>query len=179
MAVVYKHIRLDTNEVFYIGIGRNIDRAYSKYNRTKYWHNIVDKVGYVVDIIYDALDWETACNTEIKLIKEYGRRDLNTGTLINLTNGGEGLNGLVRTKEHNAKISKSLKSKGVLPPSQKGTIRSNENKKKISDTLKGRVLSKEHCERIALASANRSDEAKKNKSEGLKRWWAERKNSKL
>ncbi len=32
MAYVYKHIRLDTNEIFYIGIGNNNDygRAYQK-----------------------------------------------------------------------------------------------------------------------------------------------------
>ena len=30
MAVVYRHIRLDKNEPFYIGIGKNIKRAYEK-----------------------------------------------------------------------------------------------------------------------------------------------------
>jgi hypothetical protein len=43
MAYVYKHIRKDTNEIFYIGIGVNINRKDSKYSRNKHWHSIVKK----------------------------------------------------------------------------------------------------------------------------------------
>ena len=32
--IVYRHIRLDKNEVFYIGIGKNLSRAFAK--RTKF-----------------------------------------------------------------------------------------------------------------------------------------------
>ena len=45
MAVVYRHIRLDKNVPFYIGIGDSINRAYNKINRTKIWKNIAKK-GY-------------------------------------------------------------------------------------------------------------------------------------
>ena len=39
MAVVYRHIRLDKNEVFYIGIGKEISRTYEKTNnRNKPWN---------------------------------------------------------------------------------------------------------------------------------------------
>lgn len=51
MYYVYRHIRLDTNEPFYIGIGTKstsfssikteYKRAFSKRSRTKYWHNIL------------------------------------------------------------------------------------------------------------------------------------------
>lgn len=39
MAYVYRHIRLDKNEPFYIGIGSDINyqRAYNYQRRTKYW----------------------------------------------------------------------------------------------------------------------------------------------
>lgn len=37
MAVVYQHRRKDTNEIFYIGMGRDINRAYSKHSRNKYY----------------------------------------------------------------------------------------------------------------------------------------------
>jgi len=53
MATVYKHIRLDTLEVFYIGIGKEIKRAYSKQRRNKYWNSIVSKHGYKVEIFKD------------------------------------------------------------------------------------------------------------------------------
>ena len=45
-AYVYTHTRLDTNEVFYVGIGTqdNYKRASRSHNRTNYWNNIVKKV---------------------------------------------------------------------------------------------------------------------------------------
>ena len=59
MAYLYRHIRIDTNEVFYIGIGGgnkyekelSYKRAYSKYDRNKYWKNITNKTNYIVEII--------------------------------------------------------------------------------------------------------------------------------
>jgi len=103
--VVYKHIRNDTNEVFYIGIG-NEKRPYNKIDRNKYWHNIVNKVGYEIEILQENLSWEDACKVEINLIKKYGRKDIGNGLLVNMTDGGEGFTGThtINTKE---KISKS------------------------------------------------------------------------
>lgn len=46
---VYRHIRRDTGEVFYIGKGFK-NRAYSFLNRNPYWHNIVNKCGFDVEI---------------------------------------------------------------------------------------------------------------------------------
>ena len=43
MAVVYRHIRLDKNEVFYIGIGKTERRAFRKDFRNKYWASISKK----------------------------------------------------------------------------------------------------------------------------------------
>jgi len=76
MAFVYQHIRLDNNEVFYIGIGINKYRPLSKYRRNKYWHNIVNKCGYKSEIIYNNLTWKDAIEFEKFLIKLYGRKDL-------------------------------------------------------------------------------------------------------
>ena len=58
MAVVYKHTRLDTNEIFYIGIGKTEKRAFSTYSRNKHWHNIVNKAGYTVEILFAGLTWD-------------------------------------------------------------------------------------------------------------------------
>ena len=102
MSVVYKHIRKDTNEVFYIGIG-SIKRAHSTKGRNQYWTNIVNKAGYEVIIISEGLSWEEACIEEIKLIKEYGRKDLNTGPLTNMTDGGDGSLNQIQTEEKKAK----------------------------------------------------------------------------
>ena len=91
MAYVYKHIRLDNNEIFYIGIAKMYRRLNEKRHRSNFWHNIVKNYGYKSEIIIDNISWEHACYTEKYLIKFYGRRDLGLGSLVNLTDGGDGM----------------------------------------------------------------------------------------
>jgi hypothetical protein len=53
MAYLYRHIRLDKNVPFYIGIGKYDDqfkRAYSVKNRNVYWNNIVNLTEYKVNM---------------------------------------------------------------------------------------------------------------------------------
>jgi hypothetical protein len=91
MAVVYLHKRKDNNEVFYIGIGNDIKRAFDIKNRkNKHWKKVVNKYGHIVEIIKDNLSWDEVCELEKYWIKFYGRFDLNEGTLVNMTDGGEG-----------------------------------------------------------------------------------------
>jgi hypothetical protein len=112
MAYLYRHIRLDKNEPFYIGIGdgSGYERAYNYKRRTKYWKNIINKTPYEVEIILDGLTWEEVCNKEIEFIALYGRADLNKGTLVNLTNGGDGKNGYKHSEQAKAMISSKLKN---------------------------------------------------------------------
>jgi len=107
MAIVYQHRRKDTNEIFYIGIGKKIKRADSKYRRNKHWHNIVNKTSYEIQILYDNISWEEACAIERYLIALYGRRDLGFGPLVNMTDGGEGTIGIVVSEETKKKQSTS------------------------------------------------------------------------
>jgi hypothetical protein len=97
---VYRHIRLDTNQPFYIGIGtkRNrsyksitteYERAYRKDSRNSYWNRIVSEYGYIVEIVLDNLTLEEAKLKEIEFISIYGRRDLEDKLLCNRTNGGD------------------------------------------------------------------------------------------
>jgi hypothetical protein len=90
-AFVYRHITLDTNEVFYIGIGVVKRRSWSKNGRNRYWHNVVNKHGFKHEIVQENLTRETAKELEIFLIKNYGRRDLGNGCLVNMTGGGDGM----------------------------------------------------------------------------------------
>jgi hypothetical protein len=171
MAVVYKHIRKDINEVFYIGIGKTENRAYSIANRNKHWHNIVNKCGYVVEILKENLTKEDAIQIEIDLIKNYGRRDLKEGTLVNLTNGGEGIlsaglevvEKILKSRSwyrhsNETKQKLSIQKKGK-PNGQLGLKRSNQTKEKISKSLTGRKLSDITKEK--LRNRTHTEEAKK------------------
>jgi hypothetical protein len=109
MAYVYRHIRLDKNEPFYIGIGSSkyYNRAYRHKNRSDFWKRVANKTDYRVDILFDDLTWEEACEKEKEFIKLYGRIDLKTGCLVNMTNGGDGGLGRVVSKEHRKNIAEA------------------------------------------------------------------------
>jgi hypothetical protein len=114
MAYLYRHIRLDKNQPFYIGIGNDNNgkhtRAYFKSNRSDHWKNIVSKYGYDIDIIIDNISWIEACKKEKEFIKLYGRRDLGLGSLINRTDGGDGnVNGI--TQETREKMAAKLRGR--------------------------------------------------------------------
>ena len=94
--VVYIHRKLTDQTVFYVGIG-SVDRPYIIQGRSKLWYNTVAKHGLSIDIIETGLTADRAKILEIELIKQYGRKDKNKGTLVNLTDGGDGL--LNPTKE--------------------------------------------------------------------------------
>ena len=139
MAILYRHIRLDKNVPFYIGIGKDIKRAYSKSNRNKLWHNIIDKTDYTIDILFDNLTWEEACKKEIEFIYLYGRLDLSTRTLVNLTSGGEGKVDFITSDDTKEKMANCKKGK-TIP----------ENiKKAISQSLKGLTFTKERKDAIS------------------------------
>ncbi len=98
---LYRHIRLDKDEPFYIGIGTKkdrqftllraeYDRAYAKHGVNNIWNKIISKTDYKVEILYESNDYEFIKQKEIEFIKLYGRIDLKTGILSNLTDGGDG-----------------------------------------------------------------------------------------
>ena len=126
MAYVYKHTRLDTNEVFYIGIGsqNKYKRAFSLIKRNSFWKNITSKTEFLVEIIQDGLTWEQACEKEKELISKIGRRDLGLGTLVNMTDGGDGT--------FNVKHSYEWYEKQRKNNSKKGKAISKEHRKNIS-----------------------------------------------
>jgi hypothetical protein len=185
MAIVYRHVRLDTNKVFYVGIGENIKRAYikSKQHRNNFWINITNKCDYKVEILFENVTWEEACLKEKELIQLYGRVDLGLGTLVNLTDGGEGSVGMkhsiktlnkmseiakkrparVWTEESKLKLSNSLKGR---PPSNKGKSMTEETKLKISQSMNGRKLSEETKSKMRKP---KSEIHKQNISKGIKK----------
>jgi hypothetical protein len=130
MAIVYQHIRLDTNEVFYIGIGKSVKRAFSKYNRNRFWKSIVKKTEYNVEILHNNLSEDEAKKLEMFYIDKYGRRDNGSGILCNLTDGGDGINGFIFNQDVKSKMSISAFNRVRLP-------RTEEHNKNISEAKKG------------------------------------------
>jgi hypothetical protein len=147
MAYVYRHIRLDKNEPFYIGIGSDMTnkRANERARRSELWKKIVAKSEYEIEILFDNITFEEAKSKEIEFIKLYGRIDLKNGTLANLTDGGDGLINRIFTPEHRRKLSLSQIGK-KLSEEQKDKLRkyrigipnSPEARAKISKANKGR-----------------------------------------
>jgi phosphoribosyl-AMP cyclohydrolase len=111
---LYRHIRLDSGEPFYIGVGTKpnktyksisseYSRAYSKSDRNSHWRNIIGVTKYEVEILLESDDYSFIKQKEIEFIALHGRRDLGKGTLCNLTDGGEGeLNRRMPTGENHA-----------------------------------------------------------------------------
>ena len=92
--VVYIHRKATNREVFYVGMG-NPKRPYhkAKLERSEFWHRIVEKHGYSVEVIRTGLTKRQAFDIEMDLIELIGRRDKGLGTLVNLSDGGDGANG--------------------------------------------------------------------------------------
>ena len=141
MAYVYKHIRKDKNVVFYVGMGTDdsYSRARTKHSRNRHWKRIVAKTEYEVEIIESNLTKEEAYEKEIWYIKFYGRRDMKTGTLVNLTGGGGGfLDISEETKQHFRDL-----YTGISLAERLGEERAKEIGKKISEANKGKSKPKQ------------------------------------
>jgi|688.fasta_scaffold776844_2 hypothetical protein len=95
MAYLYRHIRKDKNEVFYIGIGSDngFYRAKEAKRRNNHWIGITNKTKWFSEIIISDISYELAKIKEIEFIEIYKRKE-DGGTLCNKTKGGEGSLGL-------------------------------------------------------------------------------------
>ena len=117
----YVYIYYDLNGIpFYVGKGHG-DRAYAHLKNARDWktkdrntlklqtiREILDR-GQTPSIKFVELNLteSEAKDLERELIKQYGRRNNNTGTLTNLTDGGDGKTGHCHSPASKLKISKA------------------------------------------------------------------------
>lgn len=145
---VYKHVRLDKNEPFYIGIGstKNYARAFSKSIRNNIWEKITNKTEYSVEILYENLTIEEAKSIEVELISKYGK--IKTGGILsNITDGGDGVSGMKHSEE----------TKNIIKEKRKNQIFSDETKNHLSKVRMGNkcAFGKKHSkEKNELKSKN-------------------------
>jgi hypothetical protein len=182
MGVVYQHRRNDTNEIFYVGIGKDKKRPHCKSQRNIIWKNIVNKHGYTVEILHEDLPYEECKEIERELISIHGRKDLGTGTLCNLTDGGEGIVGYIHSDESKRKMTESKQNmsdetRRKMRESKIGKKHTEEHKRKLSELGKGRIFSEETRRKISdttkgekshMFGKKLSDETKRKLSESRK-----------
>lgn len=169
MAYVYRHIRLDKNIPFYIGVGSDdkgkYSRANSKAARNKHWNDVVNKHGYRVDIIIDDMLWNEALEKEVEFISLYGRVNSGTGILVNRTDGGEGFVGLVYTEDMRKNMSISSKSPQRVKAALENMKKAHEYRDKETSEMKKARLAKMADK---LRGGKRTDEQRKRMSEASK-----------
>lgn len=136
---VYVHSKATTGEVFYVGKGQQ-GRAWFVATRSKHWKNVARKYGVEVRIVIEGIPESFAHDVERQLIALYGRADLGLGPLINLTDGGEGASGAIRSEEDRQKM--SARRAGRKPhPNAIAAVKSESTRAKMSAAKKGRPAS--------------------------------------
>jgi len=155
MACLYRHID-NRGITFYIGISNNNRRPNDYYSRNRAWKFHAEKHGVFTEILTESVSYEEAKELEIILIQFYGRRDLNKGFLMNMTDGGDGVVGhspesieKIRSVHLGRKHSKEEIEKRAKK--LRGRKRSEEVRKKISESRTGCEFTKSHKKNISKA----------------------------
>ena len=121
----------------HLRIARNRKKPHPFYNKLKkMFRNELTPYFYKVK---QNLTVEEANQFEIELIKKIGRKDLGKGSLLNLSDGGEGL------------LNMSEKHKDTIRKTHTGKINSPETIQKMSDSKKGIHPTEQHKENIRKA----------------------------
>lgn len=143
------------NEIIYVGKG--FGRRYLKHLIRKDCHPFTHRIMWIrkqgqepiISFLYKEVDEDFALLCEKEAIALYGRKDKGLGSLLNMTDGGEGVCGFKHREESKDKmrtqLGKPLKeeTKKKLSDFWNGKPKSVETKAKMSAAKKGQVNSPE------------------------------------
>jgi hypothetical protein len=172
----YAYLREDRTP-YYIGKGTG-DRLYKKGSRVFAPPKDKSRIIYLKQNLTE----EQAFKHEIYMIAVLGRKDLGTGILYNMTDGGDGTSGWVPSEEtrkrmsdahkgenhHNYGKTLSEEHKRKIGKGNKNKILTEETKKRMSDAQKGKTRSEEHRRNLSEANKNPSEETRRKRSEAQK-----------
>jgi hypothetical protein len=109
---VYEHLRVDNGSIFYVGKGTgHRSRVASKYHRNPFWINTTASAGgFTVRMVAENLPEDLAFLVEIERIDQLRKMGVR---LCNLTDGGDGTSGWVKTPEWREKVGKAHRGKVI------------------------------------------------------------------
>lgn len=152
------------HEPFYVGKGKGlrshmhlleakVTTGHSNIHRINRIRGILrDGLEPIIIRLYDNLTNEEACIKEIEVINQIGRKDTNSGPLLNLTNGGGGTAGRIYSDETKKKISENHADfTGYKHPSW-GLKRSEETRRKIGESKLGIFKHREDSKNLTRES---------------------------
>ena len=159
----YAYLREDKTP-YYIGKGTG-KRIYST-NRSIKPPKDKSRIIYLKQNLTEA----EAFKHEIYMIAVFGRKDLGTGILYNMTDGGEGSSGCIPSEESRRKMSDARKgekhylygkspseeSRRKMSEAHKGRTPSEESRRKMSDTHKGKTHTEETRRKISEANKDKN-----------------------
>lgn len=146
---VYRHIRCDNNEVFYVGVGcaAGLRRAYSRHARNESWKGIVSKTEWRVEVFFENITLNEAFEKEVFFISLHGRLDKGTGTLANRSAGGDGNGGGI----HSRGLKRSAEARKNISLGQIGRTHPVESLEKMRCAKLGIKQQQSHIDNMANA----------------------------
>jgi predicted RNA-binding protein with RPS1 domain len=139
---VYEHLRADTGEVFYVGKGtRKRAQLATRHHRSKWWQRVVEKAGgFSIRYCAQGLTDNEAKALEIAKIAELRAMGVD---LCNMTNGGDGTSGYVKSAEWRRKVGLAHKGKIITP----------EVREKISNSVRANKYKHTPAARAKISAA--------------------------
>lgn len=166
---VYRDPRpLKKDQPVYVGKGTG-DRDLSHWSRGSHNKPFQDFISHLkqrglvaqCERVFETAIEAEAFAKEIELIALYGRRNTNTGTLFNLTDGGEGASGAIRSDEEKAHLRVESLDKWQRPEYR---AKVTEAQKAVQGTPEARAMKSENS-----AEAWANPEVREKRQAGIKR----------